>query len=109
MRLRIAVPHLQIEAYGFGGFAASGGGLDAGLDASGRGELESAARAEDDGAALGDGDACDGTVCAAAAEPAGDDGVTGFGAETPATLEPRPSFWRLKASILPLASRPFED
>lgn len=33
----------------------------------------------------------------------------GLGAETPAISEPRPSFCRLTALILPLASRPFSD
>src|SRR5579872_6335425 len=36
-------------------------------------------------------------------------GATGLGADTPAISEPKPSFWRLSASSLPLASRPFED
>ena len=31
------------------------------------------------------------------------------GAETPAMAEPRPSFWRLSASNLPVASRPLAD
>jgi hypothetical protein len=31
------------------------------------------------------------------------------GAETPAMAEPSPSFWRLSASSLPVASRPFAD
>jgi hypothetical protein len=33
----------------------------------------------------------------------------GLGAETPAMPEPRPSFCKLVASSLPLASRPFAD
>ena len=36
-------------------------------------------------------------------------GTEGFGAETPAVLEPRPSFWRLRASSLPVGSRPLAD
>ena len=31
------------------------------------------------------------------------------GAETPAMAEPRPSFWRLRASSFPVDSRPFAD
>lgn len=34
---------------------------------------------------------------------------TGLGAETPAVLEPRPSFWRLGALSLPLGSMPLSD
>jgi hypothetical protein len=37
------------------------------------------------------------------------DGDGGRGAETPAMSDPRPSFCRLGASILPLASIPFAD
>ena len=33
----------------------------------------------------------------------------GFGAETPAMPDPRPSFWRLAASSFPLGSRPLAD
>ena len=33
----------------------------------------------------------------------------GLGASTPAVLEPRPSFWRLGASSLPLAFIPLSD
>jgi len=33
----------------------------------------------------------------------------GFGAETPAMPDPRPSFCRLEASNFPLGSRPFAD
>jgi hypothetical protein len=33
----------------------------------------------------------------------------GFGAETPAMPDPRPSFWRLVASSFPLGSRPLAD
>ena len=33
----------------------------------------------------------------------------GFGASTPAVLEPRPSFCRLSASSLPLAFMPLSD
>ena len=36
-------------------------------------------------------------------------GATGLGASTPAVPEPRPSFCRLVASILPLELRPFSD
>jgi hypothetical protein len=36
-------------------------------------------------------------------------GATGLGASTPAVPEPRPSFCRLGASILPLELRPFSD
>lgn len=36
-------------------------------------------------------------------------GVTGLGASTPAVPEPRPSFWRLGASSLPLELRPLSD
>ncbi len=36
-------------------------------------------------------------------------GITGFGAETPAMLDPRPSFCRLRASSFPVASSPFDD
>ncbi len=36
-------------------------------------------------------------------------GMTGLGASTPAVPEPRPSFWRLGASILPLELRPLSD
>jgi len=36
-------------------------------------------------------------------------GGSGFGAETPAMLEPRPSFCRLSALSLPLASSPLAD
>lgn len=36
-------------------------------------------------------------------------GRIGFGASTPAVPEPRPSFCRLSASILPLELRPFSD
>jgi hypothetical protein len=36
-------------------------------------------------------------------------GVKGLGASTPAVPEPRPSFWRLGASILPLELRPLSD
>jgi len=36
-------------------------------------------------------------------------GATGLGASTPAVPEPRPSFCRVPASILPLALRPFSD
>jgi hypothetical protein len=45
----------------------------------------------------------------AAVEAEGPGGVRGFGAETPAMSEPKPSFWRLKASSLPVESRPFAD
>ena len=41
-----------------------------------------------------------------AAEPWG---AMGLGASTPAVAEPRPSFCRLGASILPLELRPFSD
>jgi hypothetical protein len=37
------------------------------------------------------------------------DGDGGLGAETPAMSDPRPSFCRLGASILPVASIPFAD
>ena len=40
---------------------------------------------------------------------AGVAGATGLGASTPAVPEPRPSFWRLGASILPLELRPLSD
>jgi len=43
----------------------------------------------------------------AGAVPAG--GGTGLGAETPAMLEPSPSFCRLSALILPFASSPLAD
>ena len=36
-------------------------------------------------------------------------GAAGLGASTPAVPEPRPSFCRLVASILPLELRPFSD
>ena len=36
-------------------------------------------------------------------------GVRGLGASTPAVPEPRPSFCRLGASILPLLLRPLSD
>jgi hypothetical protein len=36
-------------------------------------------------------------------------GMTGLGASTPAVPEPKPSFWRLGASILPLELRPLSD
>ena len=36
-------------------------------------------------------------------------GVMGFGASTPAVPDPRPSFCRLGASILPLLLRPLSD
>ena len=36
-------------------------------------------------------------------------GAMGLGASTPAVAEPRPSFCRLGASILPLELRPFSD
>lgn len=36
-------------------------------------------------------------------------GAAGLGASTPAVPEPRPSFCRLEASILPLELRPFSD
>ena len=54
------------------------------------------------------GDAADG--CAAIGL-AGAEGVSvaGFGAETPAMPEPRPSFCRLVASSFPLGSRPLAD
>lgn len=38
-----------------------------------------------------------------------DGGVIGFGAETPAMSEPRPSFCRVGASSFPFASMPFAD
>ena len=36
-------------------------------------------------------------------------GTTGFGADTPAMSEPRPSFCSVGASSLPVASIPFAD
>jgi len=36
-------------------------------------------------------------------------GVTGFGAETPATLDPSPSFCNESASSLPVGSSPLSD
>jgi hypothetical protein len=36
-------------------------------------------------------------------------GAAGLGASTPAVAEPRPSFCRLGASILPLELRPLSD
>ncbi|MGH9714168.1 MAG: hypothetical protein ACRD5M_12795 [Candidatus Acidiferrales bacterium] len=39
-------------------------------------------------------------------EPGVAAGATGLGAETPAISEPSPSFWRLRALILPDGSSP---
>lgn len=39
----------------------------------------------------------------------GSDFFGGWGASTPAVLEPRPSFWSVVASILPLEFRPLAD
>jgi len=46
---------------------------------------------------------------AALAEVLGSDFFTGLGASTPAVLEPRPSFCKVVASILPLELRPLAD
>jgi len=51
----------------------------------------------------------DGGCSAALAEPVESDFFTGLGASTPAVLEPRPSFCRVVASILPLELRPLAD
>ena len=48
-------------------------------------------------------------VAAELAAAAGGAGVTGLGASTPAVPEPRPSFCRVEASILPLELRPLSD
>ena len=51
-----------------------------------------------------------GFVCGCGAGAAGaGPGAGVLGAETPAISEPRPSFCRLTALILPLASSPFSD
>ena len=51
----------------------------------------------------------DGGCSAALLEPVESDFFTGLGASTPAVPEPRPSFWRLGASSLPLELRPLSD
>jgi hypothetical protein len=56
-----------------------------------------------------DGAVGDDVVAAELAAAAGVAGATGLGASTPAVPEPRPSFWRLGASSLPLELRPLSD
>ena len=78
---------------------------DLGVDGAGCGVAEGtllvAVEAAEAGGGAGAGDAAAGAgVADAGAEEAG------LGAETPAVLEPRPSFWRLEALILPEASMP---
>ena len=74
----------EVEEGAGGGVAGGGAGVEAGEAAAG-----------------GGGDA--------GAAAAGAGGVGVLGAETPAVLEPRPSFWRLAALILPLGSMPLSD
>jgi len=70
-------------------------------------EAEAAEEAAGAGAEGADAGADAGVVEAGAAE--GGVGAGGLGAETPAVLEPRPSFWRLGALSLPLGSMPLSD
>lgn len=78
------------------------------MDEEGEDEGEEAAEAT--GPPLDEVEVC-GTVEGALDEGAafGEPGTIGFGAETPAMSDPRPSFCKVGASSLPFASIPFAD